>query len=201
MNPRIKTTIAKTLVLGWALALAWALFACAARTQWAGELRVQAANMGEHGAIVSVKRPLVWQFIPAKQFDHVQFDQISLNLTRAGRQLGDLSLRQNGVIWQGKNQLELPGTYVLSLRLFKGKQVWAAATDLEASTALLKGQAILNLDFTLSSGKAGADTSGWWAVLTLVGLLGLVVFIVRYRQPDKSMTKKNTTEKTAEVSP
>ena len=105
----------------------------------------------------------------------------SINITRAGRAVGDFPLKRDGNAWKTKLNLELPGPQVLTVRMFDKTRVWAAAVDLTALRPESKdvpktGQETEDLEFTVTSGKPGGDTSGWLGIAPLLVLIGAVAF-------------------------
>jgi hypothetical protein len=101
----------------------------------------------------------------------------SLNITRGGRALGDFPLKRNGNVWTTNLKLEFPGAHVLTVRLFEGTKIWSAASDLTGIESVVAKNtvAIGDLEFLVTTGKAGGDTS---PVFALLGLLGLIVLVV-----------------------
>jgi hypothetical protein len=108
--------------------------------------------------------------------DTANINQASLNITRGGRALGDFPLKKNGNVWSTNLKLEFPGSHILTVRLFEGRKIWSAATDLigiespVAKTSLASG----DLEFLVTTGKAGGDTSPAFGLLALLGLIALV---------------------------
>jgi hypothetical protein len=101
----------------------------------------------------------------------------SLNLTRAGRVVGEYPMRRDGSAWVARIALDLPYAYVATLRLFEGKRVWAAATDLYALEAqdareVKPGSGVSNpLEFTVTEGRAGGDANPWWGIAAILLLV------------------------------
>jgi hypothetical protein len=105
----------------------------------------------------------------------------SLNVTRGGRALGDFPLKRNGNVWSTNLKLEFPGSHILTVRLFEGDRIWSAASDLTGieSTVAKNATASGDLEFLVTTGKAGGDASPVFALLALLGLIALVYFGTR----------------------
>lgn len=109
----------------------------------------------------------------------------TMSLIRAGRPVGgEIPLRKEGTTWTGKAKLEFPGAHILTVRLFEGKRIWSAAIDTRALESDAKpfpagSNAVQDLDFTVTEGKAGGDTNGLWGILALVILAGGVFLATR----------------------
>ena len=106
----------------------------------------------------------------------------TLSLIRAGRPVGgEIPLRKQGTAWTGSAKLEFPGAHILTVRLFEGKRTWSAAIDTRALESDAKpfpaaSNAVQDLEFTATEGKAGGDTNGLWGILALV-ILAVGVFL------------------------
>jgi hypothetical protein len=105
----------------------------------------------------------------------------NLNITRGGRALGDFPLKLKDNLWSTNLKLEFPGAHILTIRLFEGTRIWSAASDLTgiesgiAKNTLASG----DLEFLVTTGKAGGDASPVFPLLALVGLIALVYFGTR----------------------
>ena len=64
----------------------------------------------------------------------------TLNLTRAGRSVGEYAMRRDGLDWTASLKLELPYAYIATVRLFEKERVWAGASDLYALETLDAGE-------------------------------------------------------------
>ena len=139
-----------------------------------GRVDVSPAVARERGLTVSPKVPL--EITLDASLGKAQTAVMSL--VRNGRPLGgELPMRRDGGTWKGKLILENPGAHVLTLRLYEGQAVWAAALDLTALEPDQPGPkasdtAGEDLDFIVTEGKAGGDTSGWWGILAMLVLAG-----------------------------
>lgn len=143
-----------------------------------GKLTLSPAVRLERGLAVGTN-----QAIQIRVTSHAIRDQTTaiINVTRAGRAVGDFPLRRDGDQWTTTLKLELPGPQVLTVRMFDKTRVWASAVDLtalrpESPDVPRAGEATEDLEFTVTSGKAGADTSGWLGVAPLLVLIGAVAF-------------------------
>jgi hypothetical protein len=120
----------------------------------------------------------------------------TLSLTRAGRPVGgEIPLRKAGETWTGSAKLEFPGAHILTLRVFEGKRIWSAAIDATALDTDAKpfpvgASATQELEFTVTEGKAGGDTNGWWGILALVILAVGVFFGTRGAKRPTSLEKQ-----------
>jgi hypothetical protein len=105
----------------------------------------------------------------------------SLNITRGGRALGDFPLKRNGNVWRTKLKLEFPGSHILTVRLFEGTKIWSAASDLTGIESAVAKNAVASgdLEFLVTTGKAGGDASPVFPLLALLGLIALVYFGTR----------------------
>jgi hypothetical protein len=123
----------------------------------------------------------------------------TLNLTRAGRVVGEYAMRRDGNDWTASLTLDLPYSYVATLRLFEAQRVWAGATDLyalereDANQVKRSSKVETPLDFVVTEGKPGGDTSPWWgiaATMVLVLIVGIGTQVIRGRTP-KIIPKKS----------
>jgi hypothetical protein len=62
------------------------------------------------------------------------------------------------------------------VRLFEGNRIWSAASDLTGieSKVAKNSSASGDLEFLVTTGKAGGDTSPVFGLLALLGLIALV---------------------------
>lgn len=151
-----------------------------------GRLEVTPATMGDRGLTVSPTRPLEVRL--SAKLGEAQTAVMSI--LRNGRPLGgELPMRKTATGWQGKLTLENPGAHVLTVRLYEGKAVWSAAVDLTSLEPNTPGPkpgdtAGENLDFVVTEGKAGGDTSGWWGVAAMLVLAaGVTLGTMGARRP------------------
>jgi hypothetical protein len=123
----------------------------------------------------------------------------TLNLTRAGRVVGEYAMRRDGNDWTASLTLDLPYSYVATVRLFETQRVWAGATDLyalereDANQVKRSSKVETPLDFVVTEGKPGGDTSPWWgiaATMVLVLIVGIGTQVIRRRTP-KIIPKKS----------
>ncbi len=145
-----------------------------------------AATTEAHGATVVVGQRL--RFTLETPITDLQ--TATLNLTRAGRVVGEYAMRKEGARWTVNLKLDLPYAYVATVRLFEQQRVWAGATDLyvletedraevNASDALS-----LPLDLIVTDGRPGGDANPWWGILAaaaLVAGVGLGTQLIRRR--------------------
>jgi hypothetical protein len=113
--------------------------------------------------------------------DIADISHASLNITRGGRALGDFPLKHNGKTWSTHFKLEFPGSHILTVRLFDKSSIWSAASDLTGIESSMAKNSLASgdLEFSVTSGKAGGDTSPVFALLALLGLITLVYFGTR----------------------
>ena len=117
--------------------------------------------------------------------------------------MGEFPLKREGTTWVARTKLELPGAYVLTVRVFDQSRIWAAAADVTALRAddpqfPRSGEATETLAFTITTGKTGADVSGWWSMVILLGLLGVVAWATAaFRRTPKGASQNETPSKSA----
>lgn len=153
-----------------------------------GALTITPAATLDRGVTVVVGQRL--EFRLKTDVDNLQ--TATLNLTRAGRVVGEYAMRRVGSDWTASLVLDLPYSYVATVRLFESQRVWAGATDLYALEREDAGQVKLGskvetpLDFVVTEGKPGGDTSPWWgiaATMVLVLIVGIGTQVIRRRTP------------------
>jgi hypothetical protein len=157
-----------------------------------GTLTLTPAATLERGLSVGINQPLEIRIASDAIRDQAT---ATINLTRGGRPLGEFPLKREGAAWVARTKLELPGAHVLTVRVFDQSRIWAAAADVTALRAddpqvPRSGEASETLAFTITTGKAGADVSGWWSILVLLGLLGVVAWATAaFRRTPKASSK------------
>jgi hypothetical protein len=126
----------------------------------------------------------------------------TLNLTRAGRVVGEYAMRRDGTDWVTNLTLELPYAYVATVRLYENERVWAGAADLyvlereDANQVKSDSSASLPLGFVVTEGKPGNDANPWWGIAAMLALV-VIVFVgtrgVRAKKPAPPSTPKGET--------
>ncbi len=142
-----------------------------------GKLAFRSGINDDRGLVVQAKTTIS----ASVTTDIANINQASLNITRGGRALGDFPLKQNGNVWSTKLKLEFPGAHIITVRLFEGTKIWSAASDLTGiESAVAKNTvASSDLEFLVTTGKAGGDVSPVFGLLALVALIALVYFGTR----------------------
>jgi hypothetical protein len=142
-----------------------------------GKLEFNPGISDDRGLVVQVKTTISASVTP----DIANINQASLNITRGGRALGDFPLKQNGDVWSTNLKLEFPGSHILTIRLFEGTKIWSAASDLTGIESRVAKNTVASsdLEFLVTTGKAGGDASPVFALLALLGLIILVYFGTR----------------------
>jgi hypothetical protein len=137
-----------------------------------GKLEFDPGISDDRGLVVQAKT----SFEARVTTDIANINHASLNITRGGRALGDFPLKQNGNVWSTTLKLEFPGSHIITVRLFEGSKIWSAATDLTGiESAIAKNtSASGDLEFVVTTGKAGGDASPVYGLLALLGLIALV---------------------------
>jgi hypothetical protein len=160
-----------------------------------GALRITPAANLDRGVTTVVGQRLEFRL----KTDVGNLQTATLNLTRAGRVVGEYAMRRDGIDWTASLSLDLPYTYVATVRLFEAQRVWAGATDMyalereDASQVKRGSQVETPLDFVVTEGKPGGDTSPWWgiaATMILVLIVGIGTQVIRRRTP-KTIPKKS----------
>ena len=106
----------------------------------------------------------------------------TLNLTRAGRSVGEYAMRRDGADWTAALKLELPYAYIATVRLFEKERVWAGASDLyalenEDASQIKAAQSVtIPLELVVTEGKPGGDTSPIWGLAAMLVLVAIVAF-------------------------
>jgi hypothetical protein len=140
-----------------------------------------------HGNTVVVGQRLAFSLEPGIS----DIQTATLNLTRAGRVVGEYAMRNEGTRWTVAVKLELPYAYVATVRLYEQQRVWAGATDLyaleseDASQVKPSDTLALPLELTVTDGKPGGDANPWWGILAALALVvgvGLGTQVIR-RKP------------------
>jgi hypothetical protein len=102
---------------------------------------------------------------------------VTLNLTRAGRVVGDYPMRRDGNDWVTGLKLESPYAHVATVRQFEKERVWSSAIDLyaleteDAKLVPANSRASLPLDFVVTEGKPGNDANPWWGIAAMLALV------------------------------
>ena len=137
-----------------------------------GKLEITPGINDDRGLVVQAKITLLARV----SADVANISHASLNITRGGRALGDFPLKHEGNFWTTNVKLEFPGSHIITVRLFEGTRIWSAASDLTGveSAALGKPVGSSDLEFLVTTGKAGGDVSPVFALLALLGLIALV---------------------------
>jgi hypothetical protein len=172
--------------------ITWIAFGATVAFADTGRLTLTPAVTLERGLSVGINQPFEIRIVS----DAIRDQSIAtVNLTRGGRPMGELALKREGSAWVVRTKLELPGAHVLTVRVFDQSRIWVAATDLTVLGAddpqvPRSGEASETLAFTITTGKAGADVSGWWSILELLGLLGVVAWATAaFRRTPKASSK------------
>jgi hypothetical protein len=106
---------------------------------------------------------------------------VTLNITRAGRVMGEYAMRRDGEDYVVSLPLELPYAHIVTVRLYQQNRVWASALDLtvlerEDAKQIPSGSSYSEpLMFSVTEGKPGGDTNPLWGIVPLV-VLALGVF-------------------------
>ena len=106
----------------------------------------------------------------------------TLNLTRAGRSVGEYAMRRDGVDWTASLKLELPYAYIATVRLFEKERVWAGASDLyalesEDAGEVKAGESVsMPLELIVTEGKPGGDANPIWGTAATLVLIAIVAF-------------------------
>jgi hypothetical protein len=152
----------------------WVFLVVSSALAASGQLSVAPSLSDDRGLVVQAKTSLQARVTA----DLPGISHASLNVTRGGRALGDFPLTRQGNSWTTRLRLEFPGAHVLTVRLFEGNRIWSAATDLVGieSTIPKRSQSGSDLEFVVTSGKAGGDVSPAFGLLALLVLIAIVVF-------------------------
>lgn len=143
-----------------------------------GSLEITPAATLERGVTVVVGQRI--EFRLQTQVGDLQ--TATLNLTRAGRSVGEYAMRRDGADWTASLKLELPYTYVATVRLFEKERVWAGASDLyvlelQDASEVKAGQSVTTpLELIVTEGKPGGDTSPLWGIAATLVLIAIVAF-------------------------
>lgn len=143
-----------------------------------GSLSVTPAATLERGTTVVAGQRLEFRL----QTEVRDLQTATLNLTRAGRSVGEYAMRRDGVDWTASLKLELPYTYIATVRLFEKERVWAGASDLYALETLDAGEVKAGesvttpLELVVTEGKPGGDTNPLWGIAATVVLIAIVAF-------------------------
>jgi hypothetical protein len=145
---------------------------CSSGLAASGKLEFSPAISDDRGLVVQAKTTIS----ASVTTDIASINHASLNITRGGRALGDFPLKQNGNVWSTNLKLEFPGSHILTVRLFEGTKIWSAATDLTGIESAVAKNTVASgdLEFLVTTGKAGGDTSPAFGLLALLGLIALV---------------------------
>lgn len=137
-----------------------------------GKLEFSPGISDDRGLVVQAKTSIS----ASVTTDIANVNQASLNITRGGRALGDFPLKQNGKVWSSNLKLEFPGSHIVTVRLFEGTKIWSAATDLTGIESAIAKNTVADgdLEFLVTTGKAGGDASPAFGLLALLGLIALV---------------------------
>ena len=141
-----------------------------------GSLNVSPAATLERGTTVIVGQRLEFRL----QTEVTDLQTATLNLTRAGRTVGEYAMRRDGADWTASLKLELPYAYIATVRLFEKERVWAGASDLYALETLDAGEVkagqsvTMPLELVVTEGKPGGDTSPLWGIAATVVLIAIV---------------------------
>ena len=152
----------------------WLFLAFSSVFAASGQLNITPAINDDRGLVVQAKTRLVARV----SADLPGINHASLNITRGGRALGDFPLTREGKFWIARLRLEFPGLHVLTVRLFEGSRIWSAATDLVGIESAIRGRGEngSDLEFVVTTGKAGGDVSPAFALLALLVLIAIVAF-------------------------
>ncbi len=145
---------------------------CSSGLAASGKLEFSPGISDDRGLVVQAKTSIEARVTT----DIANINHASLNITRGGRALGDFPLKKNGHVWSTNLKLEFPGAHILTIRLFEGSKIWSAASDLTGieSTVAKNAVASGDLEFLVTTGKAGGDASPAFGLLALFGLITLV---------------------------
>ena len=149
-------------------------FLCSGGLAASGKIEFLPGLSDDRGMVVQARKSTEARVMT----DITNISHASLNITRGGRALGDFPLRRHGNLWSTNLKLEFPGSHVLTVRLFEGTRIWSAALDLTGIESRLATNAVASadLEFLVTTGKAGGDVSPVFPLLGLVGLIALVYF-------------------------
>ncbi len=150
---------------------------CSSGLATSGKLEFSPGLTDDRGLVVQAKTS-----IEARVTTEIaNISHASLNITRGGRALGDFPLKRNGNVWSTNLKLEFPGSHIVTVRLFEGTKIWSAASDLTGIESAVTKNAVASgdLEFLVTTGKAGGDASPVFALLALLGLIALVYFGTR----------------------
>jgi hypothetical protein len=150
---------------------------CSSSLAATGKLEFSPGISDDRGLVVQAKTTIS----ASVTTDIANLNHASLNITRGGRALGDFPLKQNGKIWSTNLKLEFPGAHILTIRLFEGTKIWSAAADLTGVESAIAKNTVASgdLEFLVTTGKAGGDASPVFGLLALLGLIALVYFGTR----------------------
>ncbi len=143
-----------------------------------GSLSVSPATTLERGTTVVMGQRLEFRL----QTEVRDLQTATLNLTRAGRSVGEYAMRRDGADWTASLKLELPYAYIATVRLFEKERVWAGASDLYALETLDAAEVkpaqrvTMPLELVVTEGKPGGDTSPLWGIAATVVLIAIVAF-------------------------
>jgi hypothetical protein len=139
-------------------------------------LSISPAATLERGVTVAVGQRLEFRLKQQRR----DLQTATLNLTRAGRVVGEYALRRDGEDWVTNLAVELPYAYVATVRLYENERVWAAANDLyvlereDANQVKSGSSASLALSFVVTEGKAGNDANPLWGIAAMLVLIAAV---------------------------
>ncbi|NJK42855.1 MAG: hypothetical protein HC933_00120 [Pleurocapsa sp. SU_196_0] len=137
------------------------------------ELTITPAAILETGLNVVVGQRLEFRLVSAQP----DLQTVTLNLTRAGRVVGDYPMRRDGNDWITSLKLESPYAHVATVRQFEKERVWSSALDLyaleteDAKLVTANNSASLPLDFVVTEGKPGNDANPWWGIAAMLALV------------------------------
>lgn len=155
-----------------------ALTLLSAASAASGSLKVTPAATLERGTTVVAGQRLEFRL----KTEVRDLQTATLNLTRAGRSVGEYAMRRDGADWTAALKLELPYAYIATVRLFEKERVWAGASDLYALETLDAGEVkpaqsvTMPLELVVTEGKPGGDTSPLWGIAATVVLIAIVAF-------------------------
>ena len=141
-----------------------------------GSLSVTPAATLERGTTVVMGQRLEFRLQTAVR----DLQTATLNLTRAGRSVGEYAMRRDGADWTASLKLELPYAYIATVRLFEKQRVWAGAVDLYALETLDAGEVkalqtvTAPLELVVTEGKPGGDTNPIWGIAATLVLIAIV---------------------------
>ncbi len=154
------------------------LIVLSAASAASGSLSITPAATLERGTTVVAGQRLEFRL----QTEVSDLQTATLNLTRAGRSVGEYAMRRDGADWTASLKLDLPYTYIATVRLFEKERVWAGASDLYAlelqdAGEVKAGQGVTTpLELVVTEGKPGGDTSPLWGIAATVVLIAIVAF-------------------------